>query len=178
MVLALAAALSACGASQIHTAASGTNNGVYVTLGTVSYQLQVSRELNQYSVEDHQYLAGLPAGTAGPSPNQLWYGVFLYAVNESKRTATTSDSFYIKDTQNNTYYPVPLNSAVNPYAWTAQALPGHATEPGQDTTAYFGPTQGGLILFKLPTAVYANRPLTLYIQNPAGGPSATISLDL
>ena len=60
--------------------------------------------------------------------------------------------------------------------WTAQTLQPLQTEPGADTTASYGPTQGGLILFKLNATVYANRPLTLDIHS--GGKTATISLNL
>ena len=49
-------------------------------------------------------------------------------------------------------------------------------EPAPSTTASLGPTQGGLVLFKLPTSVYSNRPLTLTsTRRPASRRS--ISLD-
>ena len=35
---------------------------MYVDAGPITYQLQISRQLNQYATEDSQYLAGLPAG--------------------------------------------------------------------------------------------------------------------
>ena len=37
---------------------------------------------------------------------------------------------------------------------------------------------GRLLLFKLPTAVYSNRPLTLQIHAPGQTSPSTISLDL
>ena len=61
--------------------------------------------------------------------------------------------------------------------WTQQTLAPSGIEPGLNSTASFGPTQGGLLLFKLPTSVYSNRPLTLQIFAPGGGRGA-ISLDL
>ena len=68
---------------------------------------------------------------------------------------------------------------MNGYAWTTQTLKPGAVEPGPDTQGSFGPTQGGLLLFKLNNSVYDNRPLTLEIR---GGPEhrvwSTISLDL
>ena len=177
--LALAAlATSACGANNSHNAnAAAENNGVYVHLDGISYQLQVSRELNQYSNEDSQYLAGLPQAQASV-PGELWYGVFLRAINEGHQTQTTSASFDIYDTQGHVYHPVPLPST-NQYAWVGRPLAPNGIEPAPDTTAYFGPTQGGLVLFKLPTSVYANRPLTLDIYGTGGQTDkATISLDL
>jgi hypothetical protein len=175
LALAAALALSACGASNIRTVAGANNDGVYVTLDGVSYQLQVSRELNQYATEDRQYLAGLPATIAS---NELWYGVFLRAINSSHQARTTSDTFTISDTQGHTYYPTAL-AAGNQFAWTAQSLAPNDTQPTPDSTAYYGPTQGQLVLFKLPTSVYANRPLTLTIKGSGGSSDvATISLDL
>jgi hypothetical protein len=175
--LALTVLLSACGSAKHPYDATAENNGYYVKLGGISYQLQVSRELNQYSVEDHQYLVGLPPGS-GPSANEIWYGVFLWAINDSHTTATTANSFKIVDTEGHTYSPVALNPAVNQWGWTAQSLDHLQTEPGPASTASTGPTQGGLVLFKLPTSVYANRPLTLQIYAPGQSRPATISLDL
>jgi len=177
LALAAALAVSACGASNQRTAAAAENNGVYVTLDGISYQLQVSRELNQYGTEDSQYLAGVSSSDATLSPDQIWYGVFLRAINSSHHTQTTSDTFKITDTQaSDDFTPVQAN---NPYVWKAQTLAPNDTEPIPESTAYNGPTQGGLVLFKLSTSVYANRPLTLTIQG-SGGPTdtATISLDL
>jgi len=41
-----------------------------------------------------------------------------------------------------------------------------------------GPTQCGLLLFKLNTAVYSNRPLSLEIYAPGDARPSSISLDL
>lgn len=174
--LALTLVLGACGSGKHPYDATAENNGYYIKLGTISYQLQVSRELNRFSTEDHQYLAGVTQ--PAPKPTQIWYGVFLYAINDSKKTAQAADNFWITDTENNIYKPVPLNPTFNGYAWTGATLPAHGTEPIPNSTAAFGPTQGGLVLFKLPTAVYNNRPLTLHIQAPGVPNQGTISLDL
>jgi hypothetical protein len=170
--------LAACGSARHPADATAENNGYYIRAGAITYQLQVSRELNQYATEDHQYLTGLPAGTPAPNPEQLWYGVFLWAKNNSKSPVPTADQFDIVDTQGNKYYPVALNATANQYAWAAETLQPLGTEPAPDTTASFGPTQGALVLFKLNTTVYANRPLTLEIHAPGQNTAATISLDL
>ena len=171
--------LAACGSKHPYDA-TAENNGYYVRAGSLYYQLQVSRELNPFSVEDHQYLTGLPAGTAAPSAKQLWYGVFLWAKNYGKQPQATggTSAFVITDTQGDRFYPVPLNSTINQYAWTAQTLRPLGIEPGPDTTASFGPTQGGLLLFRLIDTVYDNRPLTLEITVPGRSSPSTISLDL
>jgi len=175
----LAFGITACGNKQAHpNVADANNDGDYVDAGPVTYQLQISRVLNQYSSEDSQYVKGLPASTAGPTATQEWYGVFLWAKNQTSKAQTTSDNFIMVDTEGEKYYPVNLNPDLNPYAWTSQTLQPLQTEPGPDTTASYGPTQGQLLLFKIGTSAYANRPLTLEILGSGNQKLATISLDL
>jgi hypothetical protein len=180
-LVACALALAGCGSianTPNGSDATASNDGVYINVGNVIYQLQVSRSLNPYDVEDHQYLTGLPAGAGTPTAAQFWYGVFLWAQNKTNQPQTTTDTFDIVDTQGNVYYPVALNPTVNQYAWKSMTLGPLETEPGADSTASEGPTGGGLILFKLSTNVYANRPLTLQIHAPGQSKPSTISLDL
>ena len=172
--LGLAVGLGACGQESQPT--SSENDGVYVDAGPVTYQLQVSRQLNQYAVEDRQYLAGLPEGQGRLTPSQLWFGVFLWAKNQTNESHPTADKFTIVDTTGDVYHPIALDAELNGYAWSQQILSPTGIEPAPNTTASFGPTQGGLLLFKLPTSVYSNRPLTLHIFPPSGEP-AMISLD-
>jgi hypothetical protein len=165
---------AACG-SHHPNEANAENNGTYVTAGPMTYQLQVSRELNQYGMEDSGYLAGLPKAQATLSPQQEWFGVFMWAKNTAKAPQQTTALFDIVDTQGNVYHPIYFN---NPYVWTSQTLKAGAIEPNPNTTAGFGPTQGGLLLFKVNTSVYSNRPLTLEIRGNTGKVWGTISLDL
>ncbi|HEX8976183.1 MAG TPA: hypothetical protein VF781_06690 [Solirubrobacteraceae bacterium] len=175
----LAFGVAACGHKQAHpTLADANNNGGYVDAGPITYQLEISRVLNPYATEDSQYIRGLPAGTTAPTPDEQWYGVFLWAKNQTQQPHVTTDNFAVVDTQGNTYYPVKLNPAVNPYAWTPQRLAPRQTEPGPDTTASSGPTQGQLLLFKIGNSAYANRPLTLEILGAGNQKLGTISLDL
>jgi hypothetical protein len=189
-VIAAAQFVSACGSHTTHHAsgiaaagsvgaADANNNGNYVKAGLMTYQMQVSRELNQYTPEDSGYVRGLPKSESKLAPNQLWFGVFMWAKNETSRTLTTSGNFDIVDTQGTVYHPLKLDPAVNPYAWEAQALAPGATEPNPTATAGTGPAGGRLLLFKLNTSIYDNRPLTLQIRAPSGKKVwGTISLDL
>jgi hypothetical protein len=171
----LAVGLAACGQASQPT--SLLNNGVYVDAGPITYQLQISRELNPFTVEDRQYLTGVTGGAGTVSADQLWYGVFLWAKNQGSKPHPTAGSFDIVDSNGDRFSPVRIDPAVNGYAWTQQILAPAAVEPAPNTTASFGPTQGGLLVFKLPTSVYSNRPLTLQINAPDGG-KGEISLDL
>jgi hypothetical protein len=74
---------------------------------------------------------------------------------------------------------VPIAAALNPYVWTPQVLAPASTQPASGSMASFGPTQGGVVLFKLNNSVYSDRPLTLQIRLPGQTRvAATISLDL
>jgi hypothetical protein len=168
------AGLGACGSESV--VKSADTEGLYVDAGDVQYQVQISRQLNQYSTEDRSYLAGVTSPAL--KPDEEWFAVFLWAKNSSHRNATTTDTFDIVDTQGNKYYPVSINSQVNPFAWTVQTLRPLGTEPAPDSAASFGPTQGGELLFKLNTSVYSNRPLTLEIYGPGDSKPAAVSLDL
>jgi hypothetical protein len=176
-VAALAVGLSACG--RVNNPSTEENDGVYVTAGPITYQLQVSRTLNPYATEDSQYIKGLPLVDRSIAARQLWYGVFLWAKNQTKLTASTDNTFDILDTEGRHYYPLPVSPSLNGYAWTPETLSPGGIQPAPNTQASFGPTQGGLLLFKLNQTVYDNRPLILEIR---GGPLhkvwSTISLDL
>ncbi len=177
--LALTTGLSACGHKQAHPTSADTE-GQYVDAGPLAYQVQLSRELNPYSIEDSTYLKGVVA--APLKSDEMWFGVFMWAKNETTNAHITTDQFSIIDTEGNRYYPVAINGALNPYAWQPSVLRPLATYPTPDSLAYFGPTQGALVLFRLPTtgtsSIFANRPLTLLIRAPGQVGPSTISLDL
>ncbi len=187
--LVVALAVAACGSSSSvqpttqpaaltgHEVGNEINDGSYIQAGPITYQLQISRELNPYSIQDKPYVQGLPAGFTPPDANQLWYGVFLWAKNQHHKAYRTSDNFKIVDTEGITYYPIKLNPALNPYAWQATTLPYEGTYPVEDSTQAEGESQGGLLLFKLNSSAYADRPLTLYILNQSGQKLGSISLD-
>jgi hypothetical protein len=149
----------------------------YFDAGAVTYQVQISRALNPFSTEDVQYLAGISNAQKLPG-NQLWFGVFLWAKNQSGRIALTAGNFVLVDSAGTVYHPVTLNPSINPYAWTQQRLAPNATEPALDSTASWGPTGGSLVLFDLNNAVYSNRPLILRIYPPNGGRPSNVALDL
>ena len=98
--LVVALAVAACGSSHRATRhdPAGTlgghevgyeiNDGSYIQAGPITYQLQISRELNPYSVQDAWYIKGLPAGFPPPTANQLWYGVFLWAKNQHHKAVS------------------------------------------------------------------------------------------
>lgn len=179
--LVLALAISGCGNKpRRRHDADASNNATYIWAGPITYQLQISRQLNGFSAEDSQYLAGLPKSTLPPTPDQLWYGVFMWAWNQTKaahHTARASD-FDVVDTQGTVYRPYPINPLQNPFAWTSQLLLPRGTQPSPGTAAWIGLTGGELLLFKISSSAYTNRPLRLQIRGSQGQVEASIPLDL
>jgi hypothetical protein len=195
LLLVLALVVTGCGASKAkapgatamntlrgHEVADSDNDGAYVEAGGITYQLQISRAMNPWGVEDSEYIKGLPAGVSatGLAPDELWYGVFLWAKDQHHRAITTppASQFEVVDTLGDVYHPVTLDSNVNPYSWNPEQLQVGETEPGEDSTAANGFTGGKLLLFKVSDTIYDNRPLTLYILSTTGKRVAEISLDL
>jgi hypothetical protein len=177
-MVAAAGLLAAC-SSHHQSVADANNSGAYVKAGPVTYQLEVSRELNPYASEDSGYLTGLPKADASLTADTEFYGVFMWAKNTTKIPQKTTARFDIIDTQGNVYKPIFYN---NPYVWKSETLAPGAIEPAPNTTAGYGPTQGAMLLFKVYSSgvksVYSNRPLTLRIYGNTGKVWATVSLDL
>ncbi len=182
-VAALALGVSGCGilnrtnqtgVSEDQLAAGGEP---YFWAGPVTYQVQLSRQLNPYDADDVQYLAGV-AGAQDLNAQQFWFGVFLWAKNQTSRYVTTTDTFKLVDSNGDVFTPVKLNASVNQYAWTSQTLSPDGIEPVADSAASNASAGGGLILFKLTQNVYSNRPLTLEVFAPGRSKPSLVSLDL
>jgi hypothetical protein len=169
LLLALAAApilaLAGCG-NKVEIRTEAKTEGVYIDVGELKYQVQLSRILNPNDVEDRSYLQGLPAGTVPPQSDEAWFGVWMRVQNTtSEKTLTAADQFEIVDTQEHRFTPVTLEN--NPFAYQAQPLAPKTIVPTANSPAGEGVIQGSLILFKLTTEALANRPLEFKIQSPA-----------
>jgi hypothetical protein len=168
LLLTLAAAsvvLAGCG-DKLEVRTVGQTEGLYIDVGELKYQVQMSRLLNPNDEEDRTYLAGLPAGTPQPKGDEAWFGVWMRVQNTtSKKTLAAAKDFEITDTQNHTFTPTALTN--NPFAYAAQDLPPKTIVPTPNSAAGEGVQQGSLILFKVTTEALANRPLEFKIQSPA-----------
>jgi hypothetical protein len=160
-----AVAAAGCG-DKLETRTIGQTEGLYIDVGNLKYQVQLSRIINPNDIEDRAYLAGLPAGTPQPKPDEAWFGVWMRVENTtSKRTLPAADEFQITDTQEHVFKPVALSN--NPFAYAAQNLGPNTVVPAQNSPAGEGVIQGSLILFKVTTEALANRPLEFKIQSPS-----------
>ena len=152
--------------------------GIYIDVGGLTYQVQLSRFLNPGDLEDKQYLQGLPAGTSPQLPgDEIWFGVWMRVKNYSDEALTPTDEFTIIDTEENEYRPVVLDSATNPFVYEPILLQHAQVLPTPDSAASSGPIQGSLILFRLKTDSLQNRPLRLEIEQ-SGAETGEVDLDL
>jgi hypothetical protein len=171
------ALLAGCGNKTELTTVAETE-GVYVDVGGLTYQVQLSRFLNPGDVEDKQYLVGLPEGVPPQLPGgEIWFGVWMRVKNYSDPTLTPTNEFLIKDTEGNEYRPIPIDTKVNPFAYQPIPLQHAQVLPTPDSAAASGPIQGSLILFRLKTESLQNRPLVLSIEQNGTEPGE-IDLDL
>jgi hypothetical protein len=168
-VLALSAALAACGTSITNDL--DVTEGQPVQLGDLQYNVLFSRFLNPYDIEDRQYLVG----QAIPAADQLYLGVFVQVLNKSKDRATVVPSGWtVVDTEHTRYQPLPSQS---PDALALGKPIGPEDQaPALDSPAQSGPIEGSLVLFLITEGATQNRPLELLIPGP-GGP-AKVTLDI
>jgi hypothetical protein len=177
VALALAAlALGACGNKEERTL-HGTTEGIYIDVGDLKYQVQISRLLNPNDREDSGYLVDLPADQQlGPKDN--WFAVFMRVENTSDKPEPATNGYSIRDTQGNVYKPITMGPK-NVFAYRAAVLQPKDVLPFPDSPAGANTIQGAMLLFKIPVANFQNRPLVLEIPPPSGaGETGSVDLDV
>jgi hypothetical protein len=166
MLLALTTVLAGC-AEKIEVRTVGETEGLYIDVGELKYQVQVSRIINPGDLEDRNYLRGLPPGTLPPKADEAWFGVWLRVQNTtSDKTFETAQDFEIVDTQEKTFEPIDFGFQDNVFAYSARPLGPNAILPNSEEPAGAGPVQGSLLLFKLTNDTLQNRPLEFKIKSP------------
>jgi hypothetical protein len=162
-VLALAGGLvSGCGANPRENNAS--REGLPEKVGGIDYNVYITRELNLKDVEDSGYYKGAEA-----PPGFALYGVFLTACNPTEAATSpnvpAASDFTVIDTQGNRFKPLP-QPPDSIFAYQALPLKHLACIPKRGSLAASGPTNGALLVFKLPLQTLENRPLDLEIVSP------------
>jgi hypothetical protein len=177
LVALTALALGACGNKKAVNLHASTEGG-YVDIGPLKYQVQISRLLNPSDPEDGGYLVDLPAGES-LGPQDQWFAVFMRVENGTSKPQPVASDYSIVDTQNKVYRPIRMGPK-NLFAYRPNPLPDHQTLPVPNSSAGQGVIQGAMLLFKIPVANFANRPLVLRIAPPAGvrSPVGTVDLDV
>src|SRR3954447_11132074 len=125
------------------------NEGLYLPLGELKYQVQGSRQLNPDSVQDRALLAGIPAAQQGLKDDEVWFGVFLQVENQSDEPLRPASDIEIVDTQEDVFKPLELEQT-NQFAYRPEdQIPGGQLAPEQDTPGFNTANQGSMLLFKL-----------------------------
>jgi len=177
MLVALAAvALGACGNKEERTL-HGDTEGIYIDVGDLKYQVQISRVLNPTDREDRDYLVDLPADQQ-LAADENWFAVFMRVENDSDKPERATNGYSIKDTQGNVYKPIAMGPK-NVFAYREAVLQPKDILPLPGSPAASSTIQGSMLLFKIPVANFQNRPLELRIPPPrGGGPTGTVDLDV
>ncbi len=178
VVLALASlGLAACGEKH-ETVTVGESEAVYVTLGEMQYQVQISRQLNPREVRDRAYLVGVPPEDRGLDPDQIWFAVFVRVFNGSSDSAPAADEFRIVDTRGREYEPIDLQN-VNVFAYRPVPVQAGGQYPLPGSAQAETSSTGALLLFKLPVDALSFRPLELdFGSSQLGASRSVIRLDV
>lgn len=182
LILPLAAAAafaSGCGAVGDKEAVVriAETEGIYVDVGPLDYQVQLSRQLNAAVTPDKGYLAGLPDYVQPLNEDQTWFGVSMRVQNQTDEPHQSAEEFEIEDTTGRIYKPIDMKAEDNPLAYESKQVQPGEVYPTADEIAGDSPTQGGMLLFKMPYASLGNRPLELRITSPEGE-EAIVDLDV
>jgi len=178
-VVLFALVAAGCGNDDAKTRTSGETEGLYTQVGGLTYQIQMSRYMNPSDVEDREYLKGLPGSTAQPSGDEIWFGVWVRVQNEGDKALPSADTWEIRDTQDNIFRPVPIDTNVNVFAFQPGIeVPPNTILPLVNSASGQGPIQGSLLLFKVKTDALQNRPLELLFSNGQQGQQGRYDLDV
>ncbi len=181
-VLALGA--SACGQEEVDPGGYQTENaqvaeteGIYLEVGEMKYQVQLSRQMNPALVDDQAFFEGVSEGDLDLASDEVWFGVWMRVENVTDEPHEAATRFTIVDTQENEYVPVRIDGA-NPFAYRGGEVAGGELLPSPNGPAGERSPNGAVMLFKLKRFSLDNRPLELIIDDPEGGRRGIVNLDV
>ena len=178
LVALLAVLVAGCSKKDAYKSAkvtSPSSEGTFLAVGPLTYQVQLSREMNPALIQDHDWIHDLAPGTTPPARGQEWFGIWLQVQNQTSKPHHSATSIQITDTAGHVYRPVGITEN-NLLAYHPTIVPAKSLLPLQNSIAYRSDTQGELVLFKLDYGAYQNRPLNLHIGR--GPAEASVQLDL
>jgi len=176
IALLVAVPLAGCGNKESEVK-SGETESVYLDLGDLRYQVQISRQLNPQDVEDRAYLTGVDPAQAKLKKGESWFAIFVRVENPHERSLPSATQFELSETSGKIYRPVRI-ARTNPFAYVGGRVAGHGTLPDNGSVAQANESvNGALVLFKVKTASFDNRPLELKIFGP-DVPQDVVTVDL
>jgi len=180
-VAAVAMTLTACGGDE-EPITHGHSEAAYVEAGDLQYQVQISRGLNPFAVDDAEYLEGVEDPVESLGEEDQWFGVWLRAQNTTDDDHEAASEFKVVDAAGSEYEPIELPEenvfAYQPRIVERKSGNGQPLLPNPDSASGAGPIQGSLLLFRVPYTIYSNQPVELEIVPPAGGEPSVITLDM
>ena len=171
-----ALAVAGCGSDE-GPQTSGNTEGVYIDVGDLKYQVQISRILNPADIEDRSYLRGVSEGVA-PANDEVWFAIFMRVQNETDHPIKPADTFTMVDTAGDKYTQLNLDDKINVFAYKPNPIPAGGLVPELSSAPADNTIQGSLLLFKVKVAALFNRPVELRVASSQGGPTGKISLDI
>ena len=177
-LLAAAVPLAGCGNKESEIKSAETE-AAYLDVGSLRYQVQISRQLNPRDTEDRAYLTGVAPDQARLKKGESWFAVFMRVENPTHEPAPATRDFELSDTQDTLYRPVQI-ARTNPFAYLGGTVAAKSTlPPAQSLAQQNESVNGSLILFKVKTTSFDNRPLELKILGPTvPQDEATVDLDV
>jgi hypothetical protein len=173
---AAALATAGCGSDE-GPQTSGNTEGIYIDVGDLKYQVQISRILNPADIEDQGYLRGISEGVT-PADDEVWFAIFMRVQNETGKPLKPADTFTIKDTAGDEYTALNLDDKINVFAYKPLPIPAGGLIPQLSSPPADNTIQGSLLLFKVKVSALSNRPVELEISSSTGGPTGRITLDI
>lgn len=171
--LALSAGLSAC--EKHEEIKHAETEGIYVNVGELKYQVQISRALNPAIAEDAAFLEGVEEELG---EGETWFAIFLRVENESSEPVAPAEHYEIEDQQGETYEPVELPET-NPFHFSDEPIPAGGVAPSSESIArQLGSIGGMLQLYRVTYETLDNRPVELIIRSDDPEDEATVNLDI
>src|SRR4029077_6661979 len=121
-----AAAVTACGNKEERTTHAATE-GIYLDVGPMKYQVQISRLLNPNDPEDRGYLIDLPPGQQIRGQAQ-WFAVFMGGENGTEKAQPAATQYVIRETQGHVFRPITMGPK-NVFAYRGTFVPPKDTLP-------------------------------------------------
>lgn len=178
VAVAAALTLSACG-NKTNSIHSGEAEGVYLNVGKLKYQVEISRQLNPGSIaEDRTFVQDIAKGSQTLARDELWFAVFVRVENPTNRPVAPATYFSISDTQGDVFEPVHIGPA-NPFFFNPAPIAPNSVAPSPDSVAAQLQSINGMeLLFKLKRTTLDNRPLVLNIKSFSPADAASNVLDV
>ena len=163
-------ALGACG-NKHDEITEGETEGVYLDLGELKYQVQISRQLNPADREDQGYLSASRPRSASWPPTRRGYGIFIRVQNVTDEPHQAAEEFEIRDTQGERVRAARASGPRTSSPTGRSRSPPTRSSRTRTRRRRENTIQGSLLLFKIPYANLENRPLELEIVDPADSDS-------